>query len=271
MILTSDNYHSPEANMFYMSNSQYKDFLTCEAMAMAKIAGEWSPEPSIDFLVGSYIHAWNEGSEALEKFKAETPEMFSSKGATKGELKSNFVLANQMIEALQNDSFCSYMLEGEKEVIMTAEMFGAPWKIKIDTYKPSDSIVDLKTTRSIWEQQWSEFYNCRVSFIETYQYFIQFAIYLEIERLNAGSDRHLSPYIVAVSKETPPDKAVIDLNDPARISHELHRIEANMPRILAVKSGSIAPIYCGKCAYCRSVKTVTDIISYRDLEQREAV
>ena len=76
---------------------------------------------------------------------------------------------------------------------MTAEMFGAPWKIKIDTYKPDDSIVDLKTTRSIWELQWDSFYKSKVSFIEMYRYFTQFAIYLEVERLAHERDFLVKP------------------------------------------------------------------------------
>lgn len=266
LILTEQNYHGTEANREYLSNSQYKDFLNCEAMAMAKINGLWVQKQTDECLVGSYVHSWNEGPEALANFKANTPEMFSSKGPTKGELKSTFLFANQMIDALENDPFCMMMLEGKKEVIMTAEMFGAPWKIKIDTYKPGDSIVDLKTTRSIWDLQWDSFYNCKVSFIEVYRYFTQFAIYTEVERLAAGNGNRLSSYIVAVSKETPPDKAIIDLSDELRIQAELLAIKNNMPRILQVKSGAAEPHRCGKCPYCRSINRVTDIVSYKDLE-----
>ena len=263
MDLNAENYFSPEMNQEYMSNSQYKDFLNCEARAMATIRGEWNPEPSNEMLVGSMIHAWNEGPEALAKFKAETPRMFKKNG----EPLASFAFADTMIEALKNDTICPYMLEGEKEVIMTTELFGSPWKIKVDSYKPDDSIVDLKTTKSIWDLQWSSYYQSKVSFIEIYKYFTQFAIYMEVERLAHGRDTWLSPYIVAVSKENPPDKAVIDLTDDIRIQYELNQIEMNMPRILAVKSGITEPKKCGRCAYCRSVKKVNDIISYRDIGQ----
>jgi len=272
LALTEANYHSPAANMEYMSCSSYKNYLECEAMALASDRGEYKRLQTPECLVGSYIHAWNESPAALEQFKANTPEMFSSKGPTKGDLKANFLFANQMISALADDAMCSYMLEGEKEVIMTAEMFGAPWKIKIDTYKPDDSIVDLKTTRSIWELAWNDYYKCRMSFIENYQYFTQFAIYLEVERIAQGRTNYLTPYIVAVSKEAPPDKAVISLDDPMRLNRELMQIAANLPRILQVKSGEVEPVHCGRCSYCRSIKKVTDIISYRDLEaEKEAV
>lgn len=46
MILTSDNYYSPEADQEYMSCSQYQDFLRCEAAAMAKIHGVYTPTAS---------------------------------------------------------------------------------------------------------------------------------------------------------------------------------------------------------------------------------
>ena len=37
--LTADNYYSPEQNSRFFSVSQYKDFMKCEAAAMAKIRG----------------------------------------------------------------------------------------------------------------------------------------------------------------------------------------------------------------------------------------
>ena len=216
MLLTAENYHGLEANRHYMSVSQYKDFYECEAMAMASIRGDYKRPTSNECLVGSYLHAWNEGPEALAAFRANTPEMFKKNG----EPLAAFAFADTMIQALENDPFCMVMLEGQKEVILTAEMFGAPWKIKIDSYQPGESIVDIKTTRSIWEKQWSAFYNCKVSFIEIYQYFIQFAVYLEVERLATGGDSWVNPYIGAIRQETPPEKAVIDLSDGARITGE---------------------------------------------------
>lgn len=270
--LTEENYHSKEANTLFMSVSSYKNYLECEAMALASDRGEYKRTQSNECLVGSYLHAWNEGSGALERFKANTPDMFSSKGPTKGNPKSDFLFADQMIETLQADPFCMYMLEGQKEVIMTAEFAGCMWKIKVDTYKPDDGIIDLKTTKSIWETTWNAFYRCRMSFVEQYRYPLQMAVYCEVERLAHGRDEWLKPYIVAVSKENPyPDKAVISLDDPMRIKAELAEVERNMPRILAVKAGEVEPSRCGRCAYCRSINMISDIISYRDLEPKEAV
>ena len=41
MKLTAENYYSQEANEQFFSVSQYKDFMKCEAMALAKIRGQY--------------------------------------------------------------------------------------------------------------------------------------------------------------------------------------------------------------------------------------
>jgi len=61
--LTPENYYSQEANMQYVSVSQYKDFngttgkLGCEAYAMAKLRGEVEEVSTTPLLVGSYVDA----------------------------------------------------------------------------------------------------------------------------------------------------------------------------------------------------------------------
>lgn len=45
-------------------------------------------------------------------------------------------------------------MSGQKQVIMTGELFGAKWKIKIDSYIPDVAIVDLKVMSSITELKW---------------------------------------------------------------------------------------------------------------------
>lgn len=264
MELNPNNYHGIEANQEYLSASQYSEFVDkCEAMALAKVRGEYQEPPDINLLVGSYIHSYFESPEAFEKIKESTPELISSKGKTKGELKTEFQFANRMIETLEADPYCMMMLQGNSEVIMTAEMFGAMWKIKIDKYRPDIRfIVDLKSTRSINELVWSNERWAKVSFIDAYNYVRNMAIYCEVERLNTGFAEWCEPYIVAVSKEDPPDKAVISLQDDYRFKRELAEIEANVPRILKLKAGLIVPKKCGKCAWCRQTKKITQVTHY---------
>jgi len=261
--LTRQNYHSLEANRVFMSNSQYKAFLECEAKQKAILDGLHIEETSEAFLVGSYVHAWAEGSK--DQFMVEHPEMFLKNGK---DLKKEFKTADEMIYTLQTDKLCMYMLEGQKEVILTAEFAGTPWKIMIDAYQPERRrIVDLKTTRNIREKVWDNEVREKVSFIEQYKYIQQAAIYTEVERL--ASERPEGDifdfYIVAVSKQEPPDKEVIDLRDAERYYYELEKVKENMPRMLAVKSGQEVPVRCERCDFCRKTRKLTGAIHYTEL------
>ena len=80
-MLTNENYFSPENNWKYCGSSQYKDFFGsmghhgCEAMALAKLRGEWMTEKTTALLVGSYVDAHFEGT--LDLFRAQNPEIFT--------------------------------------------------------------------------------------------------------------------------------------------------------------------------------------------------
>jgi len=263
MKLTHETYHSLEANFEYMSRGQYKGFAyECEAKEIAKLSGVWVDEPSIALEVGQYVHSWNDGTR--REFMATHPGMFTQKLT----LKADYLIADKMIATLERDTFSMYCLEGEKEVIITAQMFGATWKVMLDVQNNERRrIVDLKTTRSITEKVWDEETRKKVSFVEAYSYPLQMSIYTEIERLAMGRDEgDWSKFlIVAVSKEKFPDKAVINMTDPERLVKELADVEAHMPRILAVKAGIEEPIRCECCNYCRSTKQLTGAIHYSEL------
>ena len=253
--LNKENYHCLQANLDYMSRGQYLDFTTgCEAATVASLKGEWVEEPSTALLVGQYVHAFFEG--ALPDFMANHPECFTKSGTLKAEFKQ----AEKMIETLKNDRLAMYTLEGQKEVIFTAEFAGAPWKVMLDVYNPERRrIVDLKTTRSIIDHIWNPEYQTKLNFVEQYNYVTQSALYAEIERRASGRSEEdwFDFYLVAVSKQDYPDKEVIDMRSPERYRDELRQIEANMPRVLAVKNGREKPKHCGLCDYCRSVKKLT--------------
>jgi len=262
MQLNKDNYYSLEADRHYMSVSQYKNFLKCESYAMAKLNGYQEPK-SDALLFGSYVHSWLDGT--IEDFRENNPDLFSSKGASKGQLKAQYKLADEMIEVLKNDPFCMMALDGEKEVIMTGNLFGTPWKIRMDVYNPNfGRFTDLKTVKGIREKYWvPEVGYC--SFVEAYGYITQMAVYSEIESQNRNGD-WLESFIVAVSKETPPDKAVITI-DYESLATELNQVEANMERIIAVKSGELPPKRCEKCEHCRRTKKIDHVINYMELIQ----
>ena len=142
MILTNENYFSGESSRKYMSVSQYKQFRSCEAAAMAEINGEWIRPTTTALLVGSYVDAWFEGT--LDVFREEHSEIFKKDGS----LKADYVQAEEIIERVQQDEVFMEYMSGEKQRIFTAELFGIPWKIKVDSLLP-DRIVDLKVMRSM--------------------------------------------------------------------------------------------------------------------------
>ncbi len=261
--LTQDNYHSLAANLEYMSRSQYTGFVyECEAKAMAKLADVWVDVPTIAQEVGQYVHSWNAGTQ--DEFTANHPSMFTKADS----LRSEYLHANTMIDCLQADPFVMSYLEGEKETIMTAELYGVTWKVMPNVLnRERRQMIDLATTRSITEKVWDEVTRKKLSFVEVYKYSLKMAIYSEIERLAIGrAPRDWSEFlIVAVSKERSPDKAVINLTDFARLEVELTRVEVAMPRIIRVKSGLEAPKRCECCDYCRSTKVLTAALYYSEL------
>lgn len=245
MILTNENYYSVEANLEYMSVSQYKDFRKCEAMALATIRGEWEKPKTTALLVGSYIDSWFEGT--LDEFKADHPEIFKKDGS----LKADYIQAEELIEFIQKDrKFMEYMA-GEKQVIMTSELFGTKWKIKIDSYLP-DKIVDGKVMRSM-ERIMGK------SFVEHWGYDIQMAIYAEVVRKNTNLD--LETFLAVVTKQDPPDKDVIHIPRWRRVE-VLAEVEREIPQILAVKYGKKEPQRCGVCEYCRATKMIEEPIDF---------
>jgi hypothetical protein len=239
--LTNDNYYSLEANREYLSVSQLKDFRKCEAMAMATIRGEWVRPQTTALLVGSYIDSWFEGT--LDEFTAAHPEIFKKDGS----LKSDYTQAEDLIAFAQRDPMFMRYMAGRKQVILTSELFGAKWKIKIDSYHP-DKIVDLKVMRSM-ERVMGK------SFVEHWGYDLQMAIYSAVE------GRDLATYLAVLTKQDPPDKEIISIPRWRRVEL-LEEVERDMPRILAVKSGQHPAQRCGVCEYCRATKMLTEPIDF---------
>ncbi|MFZ7753643.1 PD-(D/E)XK nuclease-like domain-containing protein [Bacillus velezensis] len=69
---------------------------------------------------------------------------------------------------------------------------------------------------------------------------------------------------MGVSKEDPPDKAVINI-DKGRMEVELEEIEQRMGRILQVKHGGEKPERCERCKYCRATNQLNSIIHFSEL------
>lgn len=250
MNLTTENYYSTESNKAYLSVSQFKDFLECEAMALAKINSEWEFKRNTAMMVGSYVDAYFEGT--INLFKAQNPELFKIAGG----LKADYVKADQIIKRIENDSVFMEYLQGEKQTIMKADLFGDSWKIKMDAYHP-ERIVDLKVMRSMEPVMGK-------SFIEHWNYDVQLSIYSEIERIAVNRKNRLPVYLAVATKEEYTDIEVINIPD-WRLCECLDWVEKQMPHILEVKSGIVQPERCGVCDYCKATKILKCPVDFQDV------
>ena len=272
MELTRENYFSQEAQMAYMGSSQFKDFLSCEAAALAKIQGRYKPPASRSVLVGSYVDAWYSGE--LPDFTERHPDMFK-KDRT---LKADFLAANAIIDRMQADQLYSLLMSGEKQVIRTGKIAGVPFKIKIDSLLDAaacrqiaeefpgaapalgfgdGAIVDQKVMRDLGDV-WSDEERRMVPFAQAWGYDIQGAIYQAVEG-------HMMPFILAVgTREEPADLAALYIPDDA-LRAKLYEVEDLAPRFQAIKEGREEPRRCERCPWCRATRTLRTIVDFREL------
>lgn len=265
-ILTSQNYYSDAANWAYMSNSQYKGFLECEAKQMAKLRGEWTDDDAIAFLQGKYVHAWNEG--VLDEFIEQNKESIFKKDKQK-KLTNNkyaeFVKCDEIIERIKRDQLFMMALSGKKEVIFSAEMFGIPWKILIDSYFPENRrFGDLKILKSLYDKFWLPALSCYENVFQYRGYFTQMANYAEVDRLanNRPENDYFEPFLAVATKEKSIDIEIVsfvseDEDHTHFIKNELLIVQENIERIKQVKSGNLKPVRCGRCSYCVDTKVLT--------------
>lgn len=261
MVLTAENYYSKEANKEYMSVSQYKDFagtygkMACEFSAIEKLEERWAQKKTTPLLVGSYVDSYFEGT--VGEFKKETPEIFTQDGG----LKAQYIQADKIIERMERDPLFMMYMSGKKQVIMTAELFGTKWKIKIDSYAEGIAITDLKVVESITKPKWVRDIGY-LDFIRYWGYDIQGAIYQEVVYRNTGL--RLPFYIAAGTKEEEPNIEVIQVTQNY-LDEAKNMVEMNMPRILRVKNGEVEPDRCEMCDCCRHTKVLKRPISITNL------
>lgn len=259
MELNEENYFSNEARKFYTGSSEIKDFLECEACALAKLNGEFEEEKSKGMMVSSYIDEYFSGT--LEKFKAENPDIFTRQG----ELKADYKIADEVISQIENDEMFMKYLSGEHQVIMTGEISGVPVKIKIDSYHEGKAIVDLKCIANM-DLIWNEKSHQKENFIDFYKYTIQAALYQEIVYQHTGKRL---PFIIAVAtKQKYSRKALLQISQE-KLDLQLEFLRNYLPHLQKVKNGEIEPGSCDKCDYCISKQKVDKIWYYDDFFNKE--
>ena len=248
MELTNSNYFTYEADRTYWSVSQFKSFSKCEACGLAEMKREYTREVTDALLIGSSVDARLTGE--IDRFMLMYGERMFKKN---GELLAKFEQANTMVSRVQADDLMMKFLQGEKQVIRTGELFGVPWKIKMDICN-GERIVDLKTVRD-FEDVYDPGYGRR-SWIEFWGYDIQGAIYQRIEQIASGRPDPLPFYIAAVTKEKVPDIKVIQIPQHV-LDAALQLVEAKIDRFDLIKQGEVEPIRCERCDWCKMTKRLT--------------
>lgn len=253
MKLTEGNYHSHEANKAYWSVSQFKAFRDCQASAIAELTGEYERPVSEAFLQGGYVDAHFSGT--LPEYLSEHPEITNKRT---GELKAAYTKSRAAIERAEADTLFMEYVGGMSQVIMTSELFGLPWKVKIDSLH-DDKIVDLKYMRNMdpvyKDGQWQ-------SFVQAYGYDLQGYIYQAVVEQVTGE--HLPFYLAVITKEDPADIQLIHIADKyLNVNKEM--VKHYLPEYDAVKQGKVEPVRCGSCAYCRQSKVLTGVMEYEEL------
>lgn len=232
MKLTEENYYSNEADQAFFSVSQYKSFCRCEAATLAKIRGEYEEPTTRAMLTGSFVDRYFEGT--LPHFIEEHPELFTLKRQLRAEFRHAYKIINK-IES--SPKFMNYM-SGEKQKILTAEMFGVQWKIKMDSFLPGICITDLKVV-------------ARTEKLPDWRYDLQGAVYQAVAEAN-GYGR-LPFYLAVATKEKVPDLNIFQIPD-SELDKALLEIGENMPHFIDVKMGLEEPKRCEKCAWCKMTR-----------------
>lgn len=268
--LTEENYYEDKT---WLSNSRMKQYLTCEARALAIDEGRWEDKRDKKALIfGNYVHSRFENLEAHEKFKEENKSALFSSRKPYGLLK-DFELAEEVINALDSDEGFKRLYDGfsdddvRKEMIVTGFVEGVPVKGKVDSINLSRGyFVDLKTMKSIYAEEWNSELKMRVpaavNNILNFGYHGQLALYREL--LKQMLDKDFRPLIVAVSKEAVPDKEILKI-DEEWLEEGLASIKENIVHVWQVIQGQIKPRGCGRCDYCRSLKKLDAVVSLNDL------
>lgn len=245
MKLTERNYYGAEANREFMSVSQYKTFCSCESRAMAELKGEYERPKSSALLLGSFVDEMLTGTKkSQEKFIDEHREDLFKKN---GDPYADVAKALEAIERVKAQPLMMKYLSGGHQKIMTGEIEGVPFKIKMDSYKPHEYIADLKYMASLRSPNLFE------PMVKYWNYVAQGAVYQEIVYQNTGE--RLPFYLVIATKETPTHLEVCEIKQ-YDLDEELDNIRKRVPRFHAIKRGEVEAERCEEyeCNYCTETR-----------------
>lgn len=277
MKLTNKNYYGAKANQEFMSVSQFKQFQKCEAMALAELKGEYARPKSKALLLGSFVDEMLTGTKKsqVEFIIGNRLDLFQKSSklnkCTDEELAvllndyslqlfnvdnkpyAEIVQALETIEKIKNQPLMMQHFNSKHQTIMTGEIAGVPFKIKMDNYKPGELIADGKYMASLRSPNLFE------PMVKYWGYNIQGAVYQEIVYQNTG--KRLPFYLDIATKETPTHLAIAEINQ-YDLDEALDVVKAFAPRYQAIKNGEIEPERCGEydCNYCTETNIITEPI-----------
>ena len=251
-VLTAENYFSLEADTRYMSNSQFKAFMSCQAAAMAEIKDGWNAAQKECFIEGHLFENVVCGAEEL--FFAQHPEIISTRGESKGQPKSNFLRVLAAAEAVRSqEAVMDEINRCEKQKVITGIINGVAYKGCIDLYNPENGNVwDLKNVKD-FKPIYSPDEGRRLEWYEYYMYIQQLALYRELLRQNNLLTGNFG--LIAATKEAVPDVVWLMFN-PRLLDNSLDIVFELSPVYDMVKKGIVPPTECGQCEYCRAHKTL---------------
>lgn len=275
MKLTNRNYYGKSANQAFMSVSQFKSFQKCEAMAMAELKGEYERPQSKALLLGSFVDEMLTGTKKSKiKFVYDNFSELFQKSSKICKLDdaglltfindyfadifnadnkpyAEIVQALETIERVKKQPLMMQHFKSKHQTIMTGEIAGVPFKIKMDNYKPDEFIADCKYMASLRSPNMFE------PMVKYWGYDLQGAVYQEIVYQNTG--KRLPFYLDVATKETPAHLAVAQIKQ-YDLDEALETVKALAPRFQAIKDGEIEPNRCDEydCNYCTETHIITE-------------
>ena len=249
--LNSSNYYSQKANREYFSVSQFKAFQKCESAAMAELNGDYTPERGRALLLGSYVDEMLTGTEKSQaKFIEDNRDELFQKN---GKFYADIVQAQETVKRIMAQPLMMEYLNGGHQKIMTGEIEGVPFKIRMDSYKEGEFIADLKYMASLRSP------NLFQPMISYWGYDIQAAVYQEIVRQNTGNQL---PFVFIVATKEKPSHLAVGKISQWNMDNALETVKKNIVRFQKIKSGELTAERCEDygCDYCTCTKIITEPI-----------
>jgi hypothetical protein len=246
-------------------------------MALAELKGEYERPKTKALLLGSFVDEMLTGTKKTqisfvydnfsELFQKSSKlnklddasritfitDYFDDLFNTDNKPYAEIVQALETIERIKKQPLMMEHFKSKHQVIMTGEIAGVPFKIKMDNYKPNEFIADCKYMASLRSPNMFE------PMVKYWGYDLQGAVYQEIVYQNTG--KHLPFYLDIATKESPAHLAVAEIKQ-YDLDEALEIVKVLAPRFQSIKRGEIEPERCDEydCDYCTETKIIAEPI-----------